>query len=380
LGGTGSLTTTNSLGNQIFAETPDMTLVNAAGHSISGAGVIGGSGQPFTFRNDGTVTAGSSAGMVFAPGTTLQNNGTLAVAAGSQTNIVGPFGNFAGQTLTGGDYNIAGTLQFTGADIVTNAAQITLDGAGAQIIDPTANNGLRNFSTNSGAFALLHGASLPTLGSFTNTGTLTIGSDTTLITGGYHQTAGSTVVNGTLMAPAFVLDGGTLGGSGTYQGNLTLGGDSTLTPGNSPGLLTIDGDYTQGALAQMEMELGGLIRGSEYDALVVTGAMNLAGTLDVTLWGGFEPLAGSSFDILDWGSLSGTFDTIHLPTLPNGTRWDYSALYTDGTLSVQPVPVPGAAGLVLFGLATMARLRRRRSSTAAAGANVTRFPVSRSCF
>jgi hypothetical protein len=35
-------------------------------------------------------------------------------------------------TLTGGTYQISGTLQFANAAIVTNAANVVLDGTGAQ--------------------------------------------------------------------------------------------------------------------------------------------------------------------------------------------------------------------------------------------------------
>ena len=55
----------------------------------------------------------------------------------------------------------------------------------------------------------------------------------------------------------------------------------------------------------------------------------------MSLINGFAPLAGNSFDILDWGSLSGTFSALQLPILNNGPLgWDTSHLYTTGVLSV----------------------------------------------
>src|SRR5262249_37648130 len=48
-----------------------------------------------------------------------------------------------------------------------------------------------------------------------------------------------------------------------------------------------------------------------------------------------------SFDILDWGSLTGTFNSLVLPSLAAGLTWNTSALYTSGVLSVDAAGVPG---------------------------------------
>jgi hypothetical protein len=81
------------------------------------------------------------------------------------------------------------------------------------------------------------------------------------------------------------------------------------------------------------MELGGTTPGGGYDRLQVAGQLSIGGALSVSLINGFTPAAWSSFDLLDWGSLAGTFSSISLPTLPVG-QWDTSKLYVDGTLSV----------------------------------------------
>jgi len=103
-------------------------------------------------------------------------------------------------------------------------------------------------------------------------------------------------------------------------------------------------------------ELAGLTRGDEYDLLIVTGTADLTGgALRVTLGSGFSPLAGDSFDILDWGVLVGQFEAITLPELEQGLCWDISELHTTGALTV--VPEPGVLVLLACG-ALM--LRRRR--------------------
>lgn len=64
------------------------------------------------------------------------------------------------------------------------------------------------------------------------------------------------------------------------------------------GTLTINGDYTRQAVGTLGMELGGPLRGDEYDALVVTGTMALSGTHGVTLSNALDPRMGDRFDLL----------------------------------------------------------------------------------
>ena len=100
-----------------------------------------------------------------------------------------------------------------------------------------------------------------------------------------------------------------------------------------------------GSTANLKMELGGTVPGSQYDQVHVTGALALGGMLKVDFIdlgaGLFAPHSGDSFDILDWGALSGTFTAIQLPTLAGGLVWNTSQLYTTGVLSVASPGLPG---------------------------------------
>ena len=126
-------------------------------------------------------------------------------------------------------------------------------------------------------------------------------------------------------------------GTGSY-GVVNVNGGGVYSPGTSPGVSTAatvafaNGSFTNGA-PKLAIELGGTASGTQYDQLHVTGALTLGGALDVSLINDFTPTAGQSFDILDWGTLSGTFPTINLPTLA-GLAWNTSQLYTTGVLSV----------------------------------------------
>ncbi|MCA9085973.1 MAG: PEP-CTERM sorting domain-containing protein, partial [Planctomycetaceae bacterium] len=141
----------------------------------------------------------------------------------------------------------------------------------------------------------------------------------------------------------------------------------TLAPGNSPGMTTINGDYllTGGLL---DMELAGLTQGTGYDFLDINGNWTITGgDLQISLLGGFTPMAGNSFDLFDFNSLTGMFDNVFLPTLGSGLSWNTSSLYTTGVLSVNnaaAVPEPSTFGLLAIGSLSCIVLRRRRSGLA----------------
>jgi hypothetical protein len=142
----------------------------------------------------------------------------------------------------------------------------------------------------------------------------------------------------------FVSTGGTINcQAGTCSGSGTIGGDlnnsgGAVSPGNSAGVLTIDGDYTQGSGGTLAIEIAGTSPGDEHDRLVVNGQANLAGALAVTLIDSFTPLDGHTFDILDFNSVSGDFDLLNLP---GGFDWNWDV--NTGVLSVGSV-VGGLAG------------------------------------
>src|SRR5690606_7730179 len=89
--------------------------------------------------------------------------------------------------------------------------------------------------------------------------------------------------------------GGTLSGVGTINlpsANLT--NDGNVSPGLSPGTLTLGGNYLSTGNSVLEMELNGLIPDTEHDVLAITGTnVIFEGTVDVTL--GFQPSIGDSF-------------------------------------------------------------------------------------
>ena len=123
--------------------------------------------------------------------------------------------------------------------------------------------------------------------------------------------------------------GDSLIGSGTLAANLVNAG--TVSPGNSAGIITVQGDYTQQSTGVLDIQLGGTTAGTQYDQLTVTGTATMAGTLKVSLIDGFIPQVGDSFTILPYGMRSGGFSTLNVP---EGYRWGFQYAYSGVILTV----------------------------------------------
>lgn len=148
----------------------------------------------------------------------------------------------------------------------------------------------------------------------------------------------------------------TVGLKGTLSGNGgTIIGDvlnqGTIAPGNSPGILTIDGDLHSTGLIQIQLAGTGT---GYFDQLIVTGDLNLGGTIEVDLLDGFMPFTHNSFQIMNFGSLINSgyrFDFSHAALQPSFS-WDTSTFAMDGTIRV----IPEASSVLLAGIATFAGL------------------------
>jgi hypothetical protein len=329
LAGSGKLIMSNDTQNRIMAfgqPSPGASLTNKI--TIQGAGQFGapgGIGSGNSLINQGTIFANQKNPLLFVLNSgSFSNIGTLKVKAGSVMALVGPgFTNFSGTTLTGGKYMVNGTLEFDGANIVTNAAGITLTGAAAQIINSlNSANALANFSANvaTGSFSLLAGKSVNTTvsaGNFMNAGKVTIGvgsgfqiSAPSPFTPTYTQTGGTTTVDGVLAAAGGVTIAGNLFGKGTIAAALVSNG--SVTAGDSltkAGKLSVSA-YTQNAKGSLNIPITGVTVGTQYGQLAVANGVSLSGTLNVKRMTSFVPAIGTTFTILTGSAVSGKFATI----------------------------------------------------------------------
>jgi len=114
-----------------------------------------------------------------------------------------------------------------------------------------------------------------------------------------------------------------------------LGG--IVSPGLSAEIMQISGNYTQETGATLSIEIGGTTAATpDFDQLLVSGNIVLAGTLKVTTLN-YTLQFGDTFRILVWDSpstLTGTFDSFDLQTPPAGLAWSTASLYTTGEISL----------------------------------------------
>ena len=94
------------------------------------------------------------------------------------------------------------------------------------------------------------------------------------------------------------------GADGTIDGDVTLAG--RIAPGKPVGQLSIDGNLSLASTADFQVDVAGLDSKS-FDQLHVSGAAQLAGSLTVRSSNGYVPLPGQSFEVLRFGSSTGSF-------------------------------------------------------------------------
>jgi hypothetical protein len=138
---------------------------------------------------------------------------------------------------------------------------------------------------------------------------------------------GTVVLNAALTASGsgFVnAEGGSMGGAfGLTLSGVTLANAGRLRPGSPLGTLPIAGSVAFAGTGSLDVELGGPAAG-QFDRLQLSGSAALDGTLRVALANAFVPEPGQTFEVLTFGSRSGAFSSVELPTLGNGTRLEAS--------------------------------------------------------
>jgi len=299
--GSDDLVATNDSSNYDYADGIPIGGGTLSGATLDGTLDMSGTNAVVTVINGLTLNtglnlSGAGASLQFNDGTgsTLAGLATVHLSGkstgisniGIETLIIGQGITISGESPSS---SISGPIDNLGTVAQNSAGQMTVTGL-----------------VNGGLVTVSRGGTLTEQGLFGNAGTVTIAAGGTFSTSGsdYTQSGGTTTVDGILSAANVNLLAGLLTGSGTIQANVINA--ATVEPGDTPGTLTIQGNYTQTAAGVLLIQIGSA---SQYGQLVVVGTATLGGTLDVSLIDGYAPALGTSFDILTFNQSSGDFAT-----------------------------------------------------------------------
>jgi autotransporter-associated beta strand protein len=225
--------------------------------------------------NSGNINAGLSA----LNGGLLQSNKWSLLVADTQQGAVAKLDSW-GVRVTGTAAN-SGLLNLgAGGSVATTATGTEVQSVEATVVSSSSGSGAVGLLAMVNNKTLNLSGGLKGSGEFnkTGSGTMRVGNSAEF-TGTLNVNDGKVVVDGALAAGSrtVVGSGGLLGGSGTL-GALTLQRGATLTPGNSPGLLTA-ASAVWGAGATYEWQLGSLTgaAGTDWDLFRVTGTLDMRG-------------------------------------------------------------------------------------------------------
>ena len=234
----------------------------------TGGSVNVGSGQLTIQQDTSTTYAGAITG---GGSVALTGTGTLTLA-GANT--------YSGSTtVTSGTLNVTGSLPAT-TDLAVNGGVVALNGSGQTVAQLSGDGG--QVQIGAGVLTVDQSGASTYAGSITGGGALTLDGGGVLnltgdntYTGPTNVDSGLLKVNGSIVSNVVVGSGGVLGGSGSVGGDVSIGAGGTIAPGNSPGLLTVAGNFTfaSGSTYQVQVQPGA---SPDHDQIDVVGAGHVA--------------------------------------------------------------------------------------------------------
>jgi len=266
----------------------DFTLANnfnfAGGGTITGAGklVFGSNG---TVNFSGTVsnveisTAQANQSITFSQNFNITDD--LSIAQVSSLNGTNR------QVRVGGDINVTDA-------VITGSASLVLAGSGTTSFQGSGGGSYRRLVVDKD-----NATDIAQLNSSDDFHSITV-NEGILDLNGQSPTAPVTINsggtlsgNGTVIGNVTVNSGGTLAGNGTVDGDITVNAGGMISPGNSIGTITINGDFTNNGTLNIEIAGPG-----SFDQIIVNGNAVINGNISITFLNGFAPVLGQVFTII----------------------------------------------------------------------------------
>ena len=312
-------------------------------------------------KNNGTILI-HSAGTLYSDGQ-IDNHNILTNAVGGTLKNNGTITTYVGSTITNAGSLVNGTPLATYAMLDLNS---TMNNTGT--LDNhfyLLNHGVLNNSGTLNSTNLLSVGTLNNTGALNNSGTVWLNNPETLTNSGagtYTQSAGSIVNDATITtATPLAINGGSLSGNGIINGNVVIASGATVMPGDSLGILTINGDLTSSGNYNFEI---GDVATPLFDQLIVNGAATFApGAVTFDFVNNFSATKGDHWDFLTATSLDGFNNLTFGVTGLDSSYWKIETNGGIATLTITgpdntvTTPEPSTYLLLLLSLACLAAVK-----------------------
>jgi len=295
-----------TVGNSIIANSG--TIIGGIDLSMTGA-----AGSTLAINNSGTINGYVRYSNGFDPVTNafiqvITNNAMLISLLDQQRFSLANSGTITGDIiLNGGDMSVVNTGMIRGS-LATGAGNdaIAMNGAFSGSINGGA--GINTLSVNGGSQAApVAFASVSNIASMTQTGGFAtvsgIGSfGSVMMTGGRLVGLAGSVMN----ADSFTVGGNaTFGSAGAVNGNVVVNG--TLSPGASPGTMTVNGNVTLNGGSTSLFEITPTVS----DKLIVNGRLTILPGSTLQIAASAPVKVGTTLNLISAsGGVTGTYDTV----------------------------------------------------------------------
>ncbi|HTV49324.1 MAG TPA: autotransporter-associated beta strand repeat-containing protein [Phycisphaerae bacterium] len=315
------------------------TLIAAATNTLGtgaltvNAGTLELDGHNETFANlQGTGGAINNVGSTNAVTLTFGGDNTSQTFGGSISNGASA-GALSLVDNSTGTQTFKGTLSYTGTTTITSGT-LKISGANTETLNgKISGNGNLVVGDGSTVTNLTLGGTIINEGStiINNASTLVASSSARMLTPLITVQSGG-IFNVSAVSGGFSLGGSgsqELNGNGTVVGNVTVTASGNLSPGDAIGPLTVNGNVTLDGTFSAQVDPANA-ESPPNDELVTgsSGTVALGGALAVSTSNSTPLASGDSYTLINaaGGIMSGSFNTVNLPTLNSGLSWDITMM------------------------------------------------------